>query len=191
MASAACSQCHILMVETTTESIEALSQGDATAAALGASVISNSWGEAERECGEACKAYEHDFEAPGVLFTASAGDEGYEGLYAVASKKPVSPEFPADLPDVVAVGGTALYKDPEVSRGWREEVWNEPEYTPNEIKQAVSGYGGADKYQMQQMVKMLLHLDDVPKPDDAADAVAIEICHLQSARLREMIESQQ
>ncbi len=132
MASAACSQCHILMVETTTESIEALSQGDATAAALGASVISNSWGEAERECGEACKAYEHDFEAPGVLFTASAGDEGYEGLYAVASKKPVSPEFPADLPDVVAVGGTALYKDPEVSRGWREEVWNEPEYTPNE-----------------------------------------------------------
>lgn len=64
------------------------------------------------------------------------------------------------------------------------------EYTPNEIKQAVSGYGGADKYQMQQMVRMLLHLDDVPKPDDAADAVAIAICHLQSARLRELIESQ-
>ena len=64
------------------------------------------------------------------------------------------------------------------------------EYTPNEIKQAVSGYGGADKYQMQQMVRMLLHLDDVPKPDDAADAVAIAICHLQSARLRELIDSQ-
>lgn len=64
------------------------------------------------------------------------------------------------------------------------------EYTPNEIKQAVSGYGGADKYQMQQMVKLLLHLDDVPKPDDAADAVAIAICHLQSARLRELIDSQ-
>jgi crossover junction endodeoxyribonuclease RuvC len=64
------------------------------------------------------------------------------------------------------------------------------EYTPNEIKQAVSGYGGADKQQMQQMVKMLLHLDEVPKPDDAADAAAIAICHLQGARLRQMIESQ-
>ncbi|MDL1896704.1 crossover junction endodeoxyribonuclease RuvC [Anaerolineae bacterium CFX7] len=64
------------------------------------------------------------------------------------------------------------------------------EYTPNEIKQAVSGYGGADKYQMQQMVRMLLQLDHAPKPDDAADAVAIAICHLQSARLRELIATQ-
>ncbi|RIK29807.1 MAG: crossover junction endodeoxyribonuclease RuvC, partial [Chloroflexi bacterium] len=64
------------------------------------------------------------------------------------------------------------------------------EYTPNEIKQAVSGYGGADKYQMQQMVRMLLQLDHAPKPDDAADAVAIAICHLQSARLRELIAAQ-
>lgn len=64
------------------------------------------------------------------------------------------------------------------------------EYSPNEIKQAVAGYGGADKYQMQQMVRVLLRLDDVPKPDDAADAVAVAICHLQSARLRELIESQ-
>lgn len=64
------------------------------------------------------------------------------------------------------------------------------EYTPNEIKQAVSGYGGADKQQMQQMVKMLLRLDEVPKPDDAADAVAIAICHLQGAHLRQMIDSQ-
>lgn len=64
------------------------------------------------------------------------------------------------------------------------------EYTPNEVKQAVSGYGGADKQQMQEMVKLLLHLDAVPTPDDAADAVAIAICHLQGAHLREMIESQ-
>jgi crossover junction endodeoxyribonuclease RuvC len=64
------------------------------------------------------------------------------------------------------------------------------EYTPNEIKQAVSGYGGADKHQMQEMVRMLLHLDAVPKPDDAADAVAIAICHLQSAHLRELIQAQ-
>ena len=64
------------------------------------------------------------------------------------------------------------------------------EYTPNEVKQAIVGYGGADKNQMQQMVRMLLHLDFVPEPDDAADAVAIAICHLQSARLREMIQAQ-
>lgn len=64
------------------------------------------------------------------------------------------------------------------------------EYTPNEIKQAVSGYGGADKHQMQEMVRMLLRLDTVPKPDDAADALAIAICHLQGAHLREMIDSQ-
>lgn len=64
------------------------------------------------------------------------------------------------------------------------------EYTPNEIKQAVVGYGGADKHQMQEMVRMLLRLDHVPEPDDAADAVAIAMCHLQGARLREMIDSQ-
>ncbi len=65
------------------------------------------------------------------------------------------------------------------------------EYTPNEVKQAIVGYGGADKNQMQQMVRMLLHLDFVPEPDDAADAVAIAICHIQSSHLREMIEAQE
>jgi crossover junction endodeoxyribonuclease RuvC len=62
------------------------------------------------------------------------------------------------------------------------------EYKPLEVKQAVTGYGGADKLQMQQMVKILLALDDVPQPDDAADALAIAICHLHSARLR-LLES--
>ncbi len=65
------------------------------------------------------------------------------------------------------------------------------EYTPNEVKQAIVGYGGADKNQMQQMVRMLLHLDFVPEPDDAADAVAIAICHIQSSHLRELIEAQE
>lgn len=64
------------------------------------------------------------------------------------------------------------------------------EYTPNEVKQAVVGYGGADKRQIQLMVQTLLRLDAVPQPDDAADALAIAICHLQSARLRELIASQ-
>lgn len=50
------------------------------------------------------------------------------------------------------------------------------EYTPLQIKQAVSGYGKADKLQMQKMVQMLLSLPTVPKPDDAADALAVAIC---------------
>ncbi|HMQ50932.1 MAG TPA: crossover junction endodeoxyribonuclease RuvC [Anaerolineae bacterium] len=58
------------------------------------------------------------------------------------------------------------------------------EYKPLEVKQALTGYGGADKQQIQQMVKLLLALDDIPRPDDAADAVAVAICHLHSARLR-------
>lgn len=63
------------------------------------------------------------------------------------------------------------------------------EYKPLEVKQAITGHGGADKYQMQQMVKLLLELDDIPRPDDAADALAVAICHLHSARLR-LLENQ-
>lgn len=51
------------------------------------------------------------------------------------------------------------------------------EYTPLQVKQALVGYGRADKKQIQQMVKMFLNLADIPKPDDAADALAIAICH--------------
>jgi crossover junction endodeoxyribonuclease RuvC len=64
------------------------------------------------------------------------------------------------------------------------------EYKPLEVKQAITGYGGADKGQMQQMVKLLLSLQDIPKPDDAADALAVAICHLHSARLRLLENSQ-
>ena len=53
------------------------------------------------------------------------------------------------------------------------------EYTPMQIKQAVTGYGKADKKQIQQMVKLLLHMDAVPTPDDAADAIAA-ITHAQT-----------
>jgi crossover junction endodeoxyribonuclease RuvC len=58
------------------------------------------------------------------------------------------------------------------------------EYTPAEIKQAISGYGNADKEQVQEMVRQLLGLEHAPQPDDAADGVAIAICHLQTARYR-------
>jgi len=54
------------------------------------------------------------------------------------------------------------------------------EYTPLQIKQALVGYGRADKNQVQQMVKSILKLKEIPKPDDAADALAIAICHGQT-----------
>ena len=62
------------------------------------------------------------------------------------------------------------------------------EYRPMEVKQAIVGYGNATKGQVQQMVRMLLALDDIPRPDDAADALAVALCHAQSARYRAMIE---
>lgn len=61
------------------------------------------------------------------------------------------------------------------------------EYTPLQVKQAVAGYGRADKNQVQQMVRLLLGLDKVPKPDDTADAVAIAICHGHSYNPRRQI----
>ena len=59
------------------------------------------------------------------------------------------------------------------------------EYTPLQIKQAVTGYGRADKSQVQQMVKMLLNLPSIIRPDDAADAVAAALTHLQAGRMKE------
>ncbi|MCC6298070.1 MAG: crossover junction endodeoxyribonuclease RuvC [Anaerolineales bacterium] len=56
------------------------------------------------------------------------------------------------------------------------------EYTPKEVKQAVAGYGSAEKKQVQEMVRALLQLDSIPKPDDAADALAIAITHLNTKR---------
>ena len=62
------------------------------------------------------------------------------------------------------------------------------EYKPLQIKQAIAGYGGADKQQVQQMVRLLLDLDHVPQPDDAADAVAVAVCHIHSARMTALME---
>jgi crossover junction endodeoxyribonuclease RuvC len=63
------------------------------------------------------------------------------------------------------------------------------EYTPLEVKLAVAGYGGADKRQIQQMVKTILGLKEIPKPDDAADALAIAICHIHSLKIKSLIEA--
>jgi len=61
------------------------------------------------------------------------------------------------------------------------------EYTPLEVKQAIVGYGRATKDQIQQMVRLMLQLDHTPHPDDAADALAVAICHIQSAKMRELM----
>ena len=64
------------------------------------------------------------------------------------------------------------------------------EYTPLQVKQAIVGYGRATKDQVQQMVKMLLALDSVPQPDDAADAIAVAICHIHSAKLTAILREE-
>lgn len=58
------------------------------------------------------------------------------------------------------------------------------EYTPLQVKQAITGYGRAEKSQMQQMVKNILKMKEIPKPDDTADAIAIALCHINSRNMR-------
>ncbi|MDY6965857.1 MAG: crossover junction endodeoxyribonuclease RuvC [Halobacteriota archaeon] len=98
-------------------------------------------------------------------------------------------------PDVIAVEELFVYKNVKtaMSVGQSRGVIilagvnsgiEVAEYTPLQVKQSVVGYGRATKNQVQQMVKILLNLDQLPKPDDAADALAIAICHINSAGLR-------
>jgi crossover junction endodeoxyribonuclease RuvC len=61
------------------------------------------------------------------------------------------------------------------------------DYTPLQVKQRVSGYGRGDKRQVQEMVKIQLGLDCLPEPDDAADALAVAICHISEARLSRLL----
>ena len=67
-----------------------------------------------------------------------------------------------------------------------EKTDNLYEYTPMQIKQAITGYGKADKHQMQQMVKLLLGMDEIAKPDDAADALAVAITHANSMNMKNL-----
>lgn len=62
------------------------------------------------------------------------------------------------------------------------------EYTPLQVKQAIVGYGKAEKRQVQEMVRMFLNLRETPKPDDVADALAVAICHAHSSRLEDKIK---
>mgnify|MGYP001129162152 CR=1 FL=1 len=62
------------------------------------------------------------------------------------------------------------------------------EYTPNEVKQTVCGYGSASKGQVQRMVQTLLQLESIPKPDDAADALAVAICHINHQSFNNFVQ---
>ncbi len=81
--------------------------------------------------------------------------------------------------DVSAARGAAL-----AAASTRTE--NLFEYTPMQVKQAVTGHGKADKLQVQTMVKLLLGMEDIARPDDAADALAVALTHAQSARMRQL-----
>ncbi len=63
------------------------------------------------------------------------------------------------------------------------------EYNPRHVKMSLTGYGSADKNQIQQMVKVLLRLSDIPRPDDAADALAIAICHTQYSSVNPLLKN--
>jgi crossover junction endodeoxyribonuclease RuvC len=63
------------------------------------------------------------------------------------------------------------------------------EYSPSEIKSSISGYGDADKVQMQYMIKAILEIDEIPKPDDAADALAVAVCHIHKARINHLSQN--
>lgn len=107
MASAMCPSCHILLVEADSATYGNLAAAVNTAAGLGASVISNSYGGGE----SGSQTYEGAYNHPGVAMTVSTGDSGY-GV-----------QFPASSPHVTAVGGTTLRKAVN-ARGWTETVWS-------------------------------------------------------------------
>jgi hypothetical protein len=117
MVSAVCPECHILLVEASTNVGNALYEADDEAVALGATEVSDSWGRTEFETEESYDKYLDHF---GVPFTVAGGDNGY-GV-----------NYPAASPDVISVGGTALKKAPETSRGWTEEAWRNTEFAVGE-----------------------------------------------------------
>jgi alpha-tubulin suppressor-like RCC1 family protein len=119
MVSAACPECHILLVDEAASLVE-LGEAVDTAVAQGATEVSNSYGLPEQGCEEECQTTFPAYDHRGVPIMVSAGDHGYENY----QNGDDSPNYPATLPSVVAVGGTSLKKAAN-ERGWSEEVWGE------------------------------------------------------------------
>ena len=120
MAHAICQNCQVLLVETKTEEFSDLGAGVNAAVKLGATEISNSYGATEEasETGLAASAYNH----PGIVLAASSGDCGYLNTVPGCTGEPVGAEFPADVPTVLAVGGTTLS---ESGGSWTSSAWDE------------------------------------------------------------------
>lgn len=109
MVSAACPNCHILLVEASGNSFDQLGSGVNTAVRLGANVVSNSYGGTESQSSTSLEKSYYDH--PGVAITVSSGDNGYGA------------DFPASSQYVTAVGGTSLTRD-NSTRGWSETAWS-------------------------------------------------------------------
>ncbi len=130
MVSAACPECHIILVEASAELPPQIPSAVNEAVALGANEVSNSYGLPELYepwCGaNRCEGYDSAYEHPGVEIFASAGDQGYMDTYWRAKYGlAYQTNFPASVPGVIAVGGTGLYHKEGGTRGWKETVWDE------------------------------------------------------------------
>jgi hypothetical protein len=118
-AHAICQNCRIMLVEATVPSTENLATAERTAASLGATEISNSWGGPETAVAVDSESFNH----PGVIISASAGDYGYLNWDAPFAEFIGHPDYPASSPHVVAVGGTRLNLEESI---WKSEtIWND------------------------------------------------------------------
>ena len=122
-AHATCQSCHIMLVEANTPATTDLTEAESRAEALGASVISNSWGAAEEGI-EPASDLHAPFYDPGVVITASAGDDGYRNWAAPNKSERNITQYPASSPHVVAVGGTRLATLGFGGTWQGEAVWN-------------------------------------------------------------------
>lgn len=137
MAHSICRSCHILLVEADSDEYTDLEQAEQAAVALGATEISNSWGGVEPGFDS------QDFNHPGIVITASAGDDGYRNWIAEEPELRFT-SYPAASPHVVAVGGTRLLlNQPADNTRLGEEVWNDGAEEDGFKEEAGDGAGGS------------------------------------------------
>jgi len=117
MASAACPECHLLLVEAE-DKVLSLMKAEDRAVLLGATVVSNSWGYKDDETSAGMNSH---FEHAGVPITAASGDFGHNNY--LDKEMSGAPSYPAAAPSVIAVGGTKLTKAASTPRGWKDNVW--------------------------------------------------------------------
>ena len=150
-------------------------------AIMGYGVIEYQRGGAMKPIDYGCIFTEADLRLPQRLLRIY---DGVQALYKRFCPDAIAMEelfFNKNVKTALLVGqsmGTALVSDALNT----EELY---EYTPLQVKQAVVGYGRADKHQVQTMVKTILNLREIPKPDDAADALAVAICHANTSDMPE------